>query len=59
VNMTDAKLAGIMARQMSDFEKRQKAHFVIDTNGSLRKTGDQVRQLLRAAAGLEGRSRHA
>jgi dephospho-CoA kinase len=53
--MTEEKLDAILARQMSDAEKRRRAHFVIDTGGSLERTRAQVAQFLRAAAGLEGR----
>ncbi len=58
--MTEEKLDAILARQMSDAEKRRRAHFVIDTGGSLERTREQVAQFLRAAAGLEGQAtRHA
>ena len=58
--MTEEKLDAILARQMSDAEKRRKAHVVIDTGGALAETRQQVAQFLRAAAGLEGRTtRHA
>ncbi len=58
--MSEEKLDAILARQMSDLEKRRRAHFVIDTGGSLERTRAQVAQFLRAAAGLEGRkTRHA
>jgi len=57
--MTEEKLDAILARQMSDSEKRRRAHFVIDTGGSLEATRAQIAQFLRAAAGLEGRKTHA
>src|SRR6202044_1993575 len=34
-NMTEEKLAAILARQMSDAEKRKHAHFVVDTSHGL------------------------
>ena len=33
--MTEAKLEAIFSRQMSDAEKRRRAHFIIDTRGRL------------------------
>lgn len=58
--MTEAKLGAILGRQMTNSEKRRRAHVVIDTGGSLEATRTEVVQFLRAAAGLEGRrSTHA
>jgi dephospho-CoA kinase len=58
--MSDAKLNAMLSRQMSDVEKRRRAHFVIDTAGSLEHTRMQVSQLMRAVAGLaRSRDRHA
>jgi dephospho-CoA kinase len=56
--MSQEKLDAILSRQMSDSEKRRRAHFVIDTSGSFDATRAQVAQFLRAAAGLEGRTNH-
>jgi dephospho-CoA kinase len=53
--MSDAKLDTMLSRQMADLEKRRRAHFVIDTAGSLDETRAQVRQFMRAAAGIAGR----
>ena len=50
--MSDAKLDAMLSRQMSDVEKRRRAHFVIDTGGSLEQTRVQVSQFMRAVAGL-------
>jgi dephospho-CoA kinase len=52
--MSDAKLDAMISRQISDVEKRRRAHFVIDTSGSLEQTGVQVSQFMRAVAGLAG-----
>ena len=52
--MTAAKLDAILARQMSDSDKRRKAHYVIDTSGTFEQTHAQVAQFLRAIAGLGG-----
>jgi len=40
--MTPAKLDGILARQMPDADKRERADFVVDTGGSLEETKAQV-----------------
>ena len=40
--MTPAKLDGILARQMPDANKRERADFVVDTGGSLEETKAQV-----------------
>jgi len=56
--MSEAKLDAILKRQMSDSEKRRRAHFVIDTGLSRAGTRAEVAQFLRAAAGLEGRKAH-
>jgi dephospho-CoA kinase len=58
--MTEAKLEAVLSRQTSDVEKRRRAHFVIDTRGSLDETRAIVAQFMRAAAALVGgRARHA
>lgn len=58
--MTEEKFDAILARQMSDAEKRRRAHFVIHTGGTLERTREQVAQFLRAAVGLKGQAtRHA
>lgn len=53
--MTVEKFEAILARQTPDAEKRRRAHFVIDTNGSLDDSRAQVRALVRALAGNPGR----
>lgn len=57
-SMSKEKLDSILSRQMSDFEKRHRSHFVIDTNGSHDETRAQVRQFLRCAAAFERRTEH-
>jgi dephospho-CoA kinase len=51
--MNEAKLTGLLARQMPDDEKRERADFVIDTRGSLDETRAQVDAIL-ACLGLAG-----
>jgi dephospho-CoA kinase len=53
--MTAEKLAAIMAKQMPDAEKRRRAHFVIDTGRGYDAAKQQVRDLLRAVAAMNGR----
>jgi len=52
--MSDAKLDAMLSRQIYDVEKRRRAHFVIDTSGSMEQTRMQVSQFMRAVAGLAG-----
>ena len=49
--MTDDKLQGLLARQLPDEQKRERADFVIDTGGSLDETRAQVSTIL-ACLGL-------
>tara|TARA_R110000751_G_scaffold107645_8_gene204001 strand:+ start:90225 stop:90836 length:612 start_codon:yes stop_codon:yes gene_type:complete len=40
--MTEEKFAAILARQMPDEQKRQRAHFIVDTSGTLDEMRAQV-----------------
>jgi dephospho-CoA kinase len=51
--MSEAKLAGLLARQLPDERKRERADFVVDTGGSLDETRAQVAAIL-ACLGLAG-----
>ena len=53
-----ARFEALLARQIPDVEKRRRAHFVIDTSGSLDDSRRQAEDFLRAIVGCEGR-RHA
>ena len=45
-DMTDEKLDAILARQMSDAEKRKRADFVVDTSYGLEPVSAQIRDIL-------------
>jgi dephospho-CoA kinase len=49
-NMTEEKLAAILARQMPDAEKRKRAHFVVDTSHGLDPVRARIRDILAEAA---------
>jgi dephospho-CoA kinase len=53
--MTPGRLAGILARQMPDGEKRKRAHFIIDTGHGFDAAKRQVRGILRALAGTKNK----
>jgi dephospho-CoA kinase len=53
--MTAERLAGILARQMPDAEKRARAHFLIDTGHGLAAAERQVRGILRALSGAKNK----
>ena len=56
-NMTEEKLAAILARQMPDAEKRKRAHFVVDTSHGLDPVRARIRDILAEAANMSpGRS---
>ena len=46
--MSEAKLDGILARQMADAEKRARAHFVVDTSRGLEPAREQVAEIISA-----------
>jgi dephospho-CoA kinase len=53
--MTADKLAALLKRQMSDAEKRARAHFIVDSSRSFDSARAQVHAILRAVAALPGR----
>ena len=53
--MTTERLDALLARQMSDAEKRARAHFVVDSSRSFDSARAQVHGILRAIAPLPGR----
>jgi dephospho-CoA kinase len=52
--MTAERLDTLLARQMSDAEKRARAHFVVDSSRSFDSARTQVHGILRAVAALPG-----
>jgi dephospho-CoA kinase len=55
--MTADKLDALLARQMPDSEKRQRADFVVDTSQGFDAARAQVREILRAVATMPKRQR--
>lgn len=53
--MTEAKLATILARQMPDEQKRARAHFIVDTSRGVLAARRQVGSILSVLAGRPGR----
>jgi dephospho-CoA kinase len=54
-NMTTAKLETILARQMSDADKRTRADFVVDTSKGLDAAREQIRHVLAKVATMPQR----
>ena len=54
-DMTDEKLDAILARQMSDAEKRKRADFVMDTSHGLEPVRAQIRDILDQVAKMPPR----
>lgn len=50
-DMNVEKIAALLARQFPDGEKRKRAHFLVETSGTLDNTRRQVQDVLRALAG--------
>ncbi len=50
-----ARFDALLRRQTPDAEKRRRAHFVIDTTGSIEDSRRQAQDFLRAIVGCEGR----
>jgi dephospho-CoA kinase len=53
--MTAEKLDALLTRQMSDADKRARAHFIIDSSRSFDSARAQVLSVLRAVSALPGR----
>jgi dephospho-CoA kinase len=52
--MTPERLESLLARQMSDAEKRRKADFVVDTNGTIAQAEAQVDAIIDSLGGRRG-----
>src|SRR5581483_7588789 len=53
--MTAEKLDALLARQLSDADKRGRAHFIVDSSRSFSSARAQVHGILRAVSALPGR----
>lgn len=53
--MTEGKLAAILAKQVPDAEKRQRADFVVDTSKGFDQAQVQVREILQAVGKMANR----
>lgn len=53
--MTQERFEQILARQVPDAQKRTRAHFIVDTSRGVPAAERQVRDILRALAGRQGR----
>lgn len=54
--MTEEKFAGLLAKQMSDADKRARADFIVDSGQGLDAARDQVREILRKVATMPKRA---
>jgi dephospho-CoA kinase len=52
--MTEEKFAALIAKQMSDAEKRRRADFIVDSSQSFDHARAQVRDILRDVANMRG-----
>ena len=52
-NMTEEKLAALLARQMPDAEKRKRAHFVVDTSHGVDPVRARIKDILAEAVKLK------
>lgn len=53
--MSEEKFAAILAKQMPDREKRERAHFLVDSGKGFARAEQDVRAIVRALAGRPGR----
>jgi len=52
--MDETRYAALLARQMSDADKRARAHFIVDTSGDFDATRKQIADVMRAVSGMAG-----
>ena len=54
--MTERKFEQLLSRQLPDSEKRARAHFVVDTNGSLESTHRQLDGIIEMISDRRGQA---
>lgn len=52
--MSEAKLDALLANQMGDEEKRERADFVVDTNRTIEETAAEIDRIVESLRGREG-----
>jgi dephospho-CoA kinase len=57
LGMTEQRFADILKRQVPDAEKRQKAHFIVDTDKGMNHARKQVFDIVHALSGITGKNR--
>jgi len=52
--MSEQKLAAILAQQLPDAEKRERADFVVETEGQVEATGEKIDRIIESLKGRQG-----
>lgn len=54
--MSAEKLDAILAQQLSDAEKRQRADFIVETTGPIEETGEKIDRIVESLKGRQGKA---